>query len=82
MSLLKKSEAFYLLCKEYAETGSIEKYAQLFRNYDLADLPSGPGTSVYTDVTNGKVKSVSEWRKNKRKQRKKNLERIRNQKML
>jgi len=82
MSLLKKSYAFFILCNEYAETGSLEKYAQLFENYDYIDMPSGPGTSVYRDMTDGKTTSVSEWRKKKRKQRRKNLKRIRNQKML
>lgn len=82
MSVLKKSYAFRILCEELAKTGSFEKLAQLFTNYDYIDLPSGPGTSVYRDMTDGKVKSVDEWRKKKRKQRKKNVERIRNQKLL
>lgn len=81
VTLWKKCYAFYLLSTELAETGSFDKYAQLFQNYDYIDLSSGPGTSVYRDMTDGKVKSVSEWKKKKRKQRKKNIERILNQKL-
>jgi hypothetical protein len=39
-----------------------------FKNYDYVNDPSGPGKGLYQDMT--KYKSVSDFRKKKRKQQK------------
>jgi hypothetical protein len=73
--IVKRCYIFELLCKEYA-TGNRTKLAQLFQNYDYVDCPSGPGTSVYKDMTDGKTESIPEWRKKNKKRQKENEKKI------
>lgn len=63
----------------YNDRMVLAKSSQLFTNYDYVDLPSGPGTSIYSDLK--KYKSVSEFRKKRRNKRKKILKKIRDMKL-
>lgn len=73
-NLLPMTEIIYPLYSQYTK-----KTAQLFRNFDYGeDAPSGPGLSFYSEL--GKYKSVSDWRKARRKRRKKLLKNIRDMK--
>lgn len=76
MSLWKITYLYKQSAKELLAVGSVDKFAQFFRNYDYVDNSSGPGTSVYRDLTDGKVNSVLEWRRKKRKQRMKNIKKL------
>lgn len=86
MSIFKNSHWFKMAAERYSETGEselIEKLAQLFQNYDyIPGHDSGPGVSVYRAMNDKEVKSVSEWRKKNRKQRLKNLEKIKKTKLI
>lgn len=80
MIYLKCCEFYDLAVAEYVKSYSLVKRAQLFENYDYADLPSGPGRSVYMEMNDGKVKSVDEWKQKRRKRRKKLIKELLEQK--
>lgn len=76
----------FFKCSEFMDAAerelSIYKKAQLFRNHDLTDNSSGPGSSVYTQMNEGKVRSVSEFRKKNIKRRKKQIKKLLDQKHM
>lgn len=73
--IVNRCYVFETLCNEYLR-GDRKKVAQIFQNYDYVDCPSGPGVSVYTDLTNGKTNSIPEWRKKHQKRQKENEKKI------
>lgn len=57
---------------------AIFKAAQAFTNYDYADDPSGPGKGLYSEMH--KYKSVSDFRKKKRKRRMETIKKLKDTK--
>jgi tRNA nucleotidyltransferase/poly(A) polymerase len=84
IDFVKKTDIWNLLpatdlFKPYLKN-NMQKTSQLFTNYDLYDNPTGPGSGIYSNLD--KYKSVSEFRKKRRKRRKKVIDRIKKMKMV
>lgn len=87
MLYLKCMEYYELCTQEYIKEYSLVKRAsynsckeaQLFKNYDYADDPSGPGKGLYSDMD--KYKSVADFRKKKRSRRMKAIKKLKDHKL-
>ena len=58
---MNRYSLYLQFCRAYEKTKDISKLAQIFQNYDyVPGSESGPGSSVYRAMDDGKVKSVTE----------------------